>query len=1795
MSRATLLLVGPLAAGLLLAMPARADGQVTGTISLAAAHDGATTTKMGENPDVQSGLDLVTFTANYTVTNLAQGTAHIELDFCTPASLIQLVSTGGQAPLSSCRDGSGAAGTRATTSIVAGSSQGTTGFFSVNSYTAYGITPEGTHWVVPARLVLDSNPPVTIANDSVTLIVHARPSPVLVKQFASVITATQPGGSAPGYNVTWRLAPSDEVFGYGELYYAGTTTIHDAVPTGSVYVGGTQGPVNTGFNVLSDPAYRALHLNSAFTLTPAGAAPSAVTDVVMTIDNLATHTTSVAPSGLVTIWYPVGTTTASNTATATFPDGQTRSSTASVYLGAGAGSISKQHLCPTVFPGQQFTQYSSLTALSPGATSNLECAWDPSAPIQFQVAASSTQPAGAPSPGAAMPMLNPVITDVLPTNLVLLALDGVYAASDTLAQHNLGSQWTISGSSDSNCSATSGSYSVLSLPATPASLSGVRCLRHSYAGFTSAVLLRYAAVLDSFDRATLNASPGSYLWVTNNAFLKGDQLPTVSTSLVSTFWNSHQPRIKLFNASASVGQDFTILGVVPFSISDLVNNYLGFTDLTFSGTLPIELDLTAAPYLDPGTNPPVNDLGNAVPLDCTFTPQDRTALPVKLAAWRCTVHGHIPSFTQDPFTDPGCSAPDYCSSHGNTDPWNRFFFLLPERVVSGTQGQQVSAPNQVWSNAGTVGTSGVTAKGSSESNPVTANYEVSIGGTSQLTVRKSTTSISVETGKTIDYTIDYANTGTITTTGTHVYEFFGRNPATGHTLSADYSAQGCTASDFPTLVSVTHQGGQPASLVEYTTDAVPTAGSFTNWTATAPGNLGTVTGLRFTLNSAFSPVVGEYSPVDQPGTEVIRLQAPNDVNQKLCNMAGIGADGFNVAASLAVGGAVPITPVCGNPMGCDPVVHPGPPQTVFASASCGPASVTLDGSSSLNAVAFSWSENGTLLSSQASFTTSLAFGTHNLVLTVTNSFGVSVSGTVSVKVVDGAPQITCPASVQAPLDSSCVPHYSFTPPTTDSCDPNPAVSCSSPALTPGSTVNATCTATNSSGLTASCTVPITAGTTGCAPISNPAASSQVSVGPACSPGQISLDGSNSINAVSYAWSENGVVFSNSQFLTQPFPFGTHVITLTVENALHVSASATVTARVVETDPPVLTCPGPITVAIDKNTCLGTYTVVPTVSDSCDPSVSGAGVTVSCPLFPLHAGDNDNIMCTATNSSGLSVTCFAQVNGGDALGSSQLTLSPVTGAAGTGGAVCNYAPITIPFTLTAGCNSPTDFQAPTFTASYLDAGGHPQALGVTSSIMTQDSQTITGVLTLVGTSSLVVDSQITIIGAGATGTLLATAEEPFQVQQCACTDSFTLGNPTFGQSAGHGFCGGFYLNFPFNLTPACGAATDPGTTFQVSYVNSSNATVTISSVTGSFDLDYSTYRYLDTGNVNWILPADASGSVVFTVTAVGSTGSILGTTTTTQQLDQACATAACVPDGMVLFEDLWPKNGDLDFNDQSIAYNYQFLLDPNQNVTTMQATFNVLSIGATIHNGLYLHLPGLPANTPVTMTLTNSADSNSQTLHAVTGERDLIIPLVNDTRSLFGNQGGFINTDVSLPSVQGTALFLLVTFTTPIAPTVLDISKAPFDLFIAHSGDYGHQIHQAQYPRSDRMGPGLIGTFDDGTGSGAYFVNKSGLPFALNLPVSSAWPQERVSIENVYPDLVTFAQSGGTAGQFWYQNMVPDQAYLAAANGTVPPPPLAAPNPLTGLGGSCSTPGFGGGVNIGGSGDSHNHQTQSSGN
>lgn len=276
---------------------------------------------------------------------------------------------------------------------------------------------------------------------------------------------------------------------------------------------------------------------------------------------------------------------------------------------------------------------------------------------------------------------------------------------------------------------------------------------------------------------------------------------------------------------------------------------------------------------------------------------------------------------------------------------------------------------------------------------------------------------------------------------------------------------------------------------------------------------------------------------------------------------------------------------------------------------------------------------------------------------------------------------------------------------------------------------------------------------------------------------------------------------------------------------------------------------------------------------------------------------------------------------------------------------------------------------------------------------------------------------------------------------------------------------------------------------------------------------------------------------------------------TYPCDPQLAGAAFAPGqglfGSLMFEDMWPSQGDLDFNDVVLAYNYRYELAPSGAVVRLVATYDVRALGGTTPLGLGLRLPvAASAVQSVTRTVGGGA---ATTLTPSTQDANATVVVSPDLREVFGNAVGLINSDPNLDRLQGQRIVVTVDFS---GSANLSAVNAPYDVYIFQAADPRHQIHQPQYPGTSVMSTSLFGTLDDGSSAGRYFVDFVGLPFALHTPQLAEYPAELVAISGLFPDILSFASSGGTSNVDYYRTNIQAAAQYRDAQGLAAPTPAA---------------------------------------
>ena len=249
--------------------------------------------------------------------------------------------------------------------------------------------------------------------------------------------------------------------------------------------------------------------------------------------------------------------------------------------------------------------------------------------------------------------------------------------------------------------------------------------------------------------------------------------------------------------------------------------------------------------------------------------------------------------------------------------------------------------------------------------------------------------------------------------------------------------------------------------------------------------------------------------------------------------------------------------------------------------------------------------------------------------------GTMVTASISVTGTGGVnpPSISCPADVVVNNDAGqCGATVTYADPVvTDDC-PGATFSCSpaSGSFFPTGTTAVTCTATDISGLTDTCSFNVTVNDNE-APV-------------ASCPGDITVgnDAGQCGAVVSFTAnvSDNcpGATISCTPASGSSFAIGTTSVSCTATDAAGNTDSCSFNVTVDDNEAPVASCPADITQSADAGACTATVTYSATVSDNCP------GASISCsPASGTSFGvGTTTVSCTATDAAGNTDSCSFNV-------------------------------------------------------------------------------------------------------------------------------------------------------------------------------------------------------------------------------------------------------------------------------------------------------------------------------------------------------------------------------------------------------------------------------------------------------------------------------------------------------------------------------------------------------------------------
>jgi LruC domain-containing protein len=241
-------------------------------------------------------------------------------------------------------------------------------------------------------------------------------------------------------------------------------------------------------------------------------------------------------------------------------------------------------------------------------------------------------------------------------------------------------------------------------------------------------------------------------------------------------------------------------------------------------------------------------------------------------------------------------------------------------------------------------------------------------------------------------------------------------------------------------------------------------------------------------------------------------------------------------------------------------------------------------------------------------------------------------------------------------------------------------------------------------------------------------------------------------------------------------------------------------------------------------------------------------------------------------------------------------------------------------------------------------------------------------------------------------------------------------------------------------------------------------------------------------------------------------------------------------GSLAFEDLWPAVGDYDFNDLVIDYNFNHIRNAQNNIIEVFGKFYLRAIGGSFHNGFGFELP-------VNQELV--AEINGQELNegivelrsngTETGSDQAVVMVFEDAWNYLRVFGvSFVNTRTEEEQTDPYLFELRIRFTTGL--TDEEFGTPPYNPFIFVNGDRTREVHLHGYGPTDLADPELFGTGEDFSNpqTNSYYRTATNLPWALNIPSSFEYPEEKNPVDEAYLKFIEWAETSGSSKNDWYK-------------------------------------------------------------
>lgn len=222
---------------------------------------------------------------------------------------------------------------------------------------------------------------------------------------------------------------------------------------------------------------------------------------------------------------------------------------------------------------------------------------------------------------------------------------------------------------------------------------------------------------------------------------------------------------------------------------------------------------------------------------------------------------------------------------------------------------------------------------------------------------------------------------------------------------------------------------------------------------------------------------------------------------------------------------------------------------------------------------------------------------------------------------------------------------------------------------------------------------------------------------------------------------------------------------------------------------------------------------------------------------------------------------------------------------------------------------------------------------------------------------------------------------------------------------------------------------------------------------------------------------------------------------------------------VAYEDLYPRQGDADFNDYVVRVRYEEDLNSRGEVKRVRGYYQHVAKGAGYNHILKLTLPNVPKANYTLKNFTSTDILESEITAEVTTENS--ISLFSQSNLTIGRS----NTEKNQSFELGKKAEVEFILETPISKSQLGF--VPYDLFI-YVVNTKQEIHFAG-KKFDQNGKDL-------------YLDETSFPWAIMVPGNFKWPYERNNMHVAYPKFESWYKSLGQVDVDWYNFPILEQVF-----------------------------------------------------